>query len=486
MNSAITCLLSMEMNAMLEGGILRNIHETEQGSFWFTIYAGSEKSVFARLKGECPAICVTSAKRGSAAVPSSFCMLMRKYIKNRRISSVSSIAGKKAIIFNLEDRDRSYRLIFDFSKREGNLSLLMGNRTLGSFMTLSYDRISPEGEYIYPEPSDITSLLPEGDTAPCISGGRMLLSEVEGGRLFDSVNDMVFEWGCKEHEESKFERKSREMLSMFDKELKKLEKRKEAIKGDLEKLEQNESLAETGRAILANIYQIRPGTAHISIESPDNPGRILEIELNPSISPSENAESYFAKYAKSKRGLPILKERIKETDDKIAYIKEAREEALKADNLDKLIEIESDVRTGTPVTKNSSLQISSPRKYNYMGFTILSGKNSAQNEEVSLRLAAKNDIWLHAGGMGGSHVIIKTKSGEKTPKEVILRAAEIAAYHSKGKNSSKVPVSYTLAKNVSKKKGMPQGMVAVSKTSSIMASPSGYDFLEWLRVNEKK
>ena len=151
------------------------------------------------------------------------------------------------------------------------------------------------------------------------------------------------------------------------------------------------------------------------------------------------------------------------------------------ENIDELKEIEDKLKHGKPISKKSFVQISSPRKYNFMNFTIISGKNPEQNDEVSLKIANKNDMWFHARGMGGSHVIIKSDKNEKPPKEVIIRAAEIAAYHSKGKNSSKVQVIQTFARHVQKKKGMAHGAVRVAKENSITVNPTNYDFLEWLK-----
>lgn len=484
MNHAIMALISMELDASLNGGVLRNVHETEPGTFYLTFYAGSEKTLYARLKGDAPAICLCPGRDENAMPPSSFCMLMRKRLKGKRVTGAAQLNSEKTTILSLEGKDGRYSLIFDFSRNEGNIIILSGSKIAGSYFALPGERRGEDGEYVFREPNERKIEIPaEEDLAPCIAEGKMSLTEKDGGEPFESVSDMVFKWARGGIGTSRFERKKRELLGLFGKELKKLEKRRAAISGDLKKLEENETLAEIGKTLLAYAWSIGE-KEEVELESIDSPGKILRIKLDPSLSTTANAEKYFEKYKKSKRGLPILRERLAETEDKTGYIREASNAAEAAETIEELFEIESAVRSGTPVTKTSSIQFSEPRKYSFMGFTILSGKNAAQNDEVSTRLAARNDIWFHAGGMGGSHVIIKTKSGEKTPKEVMVRAAEIAAFHSKGRNSSKVPVSYTQAKNVTKKKGMPQGMVSVSKVSSIVVNPTGYDFSEWIKRNE--
>ena len=219
----------------------------------------------------------------------------------------------------------------------------------------------------------------------------------------------------------------------------------------------------------------------IELPNISNPDEILKIELDPRKNPSENAQDYFEKFKKSKRGIPILEERLQQTEEHEEYLNSYIDVISETENIDELKEIEDKLKHGKPISKKSFVQISSPRKYNFMNFTIISGKNPEQNDEVSLKIASKNDMWFHARGMGGSHVIIKSDKNEKPPKEVIVRAAEIAAYHSKGKNSSKVQVIQTFARHVQKKKGMAPGAVRVAKENSITVNPTNYDFLEWLK-----
>ncbi len=103
------------------------------------------------------------------------------------------------------------------------------------------------------------------------------------------------------------------------------------------------------------------------------------------------------------------------------------------------------------------------------GYTVLVGKSAKNNDELTFRIAKKNDLWLHAQGSGGSHVVVPViKKGEPFPREVIVRAAQLAARHSKQKHSAIVPVIYTLCKYVWKKKGGPPGTVHVKKEKSLM------------------
>jgi predicted ribosome quality control (RQC) complex YloA/Tae2 family protein len=111
------------------------------------------------------------------------------------------------------------------------------------------------------------------------------------------------------------------------------------------------------------------------------------------------------------------------------------------------------------------------KSFQFMGFQIYVGRNADNNDELTQKFAHKNDLWLHAKDVTGSHVIIKFQAGKKFPKPVIEAAASLAAFYSKRKNESLCPVLYTEKKFVRKVKGAPKGQVKVEKETVIMVVP---------------
>ena len=105
------------------------------------------------------------------------------------------------------------------------------------------------------------------------------------------------------------------------------------------------------------------------------------------------------------------------------------------------------------------------------GFKALAGKTDADNDYLTLKIASANDYWLHVTGQPGSHVIIK-KSGDITPsRDILCKAASIAAWHSKARNAKKVSVNYTFAKNVRKPRGASAGTVTIKQAKKIKVTP---------------
>ena len=108
------------------------------------------------------------------------------------------------------------------------------------------------------------------------------------------------------------------------------------------------------------------------------------------------------------------------------------------------------------------------------GYVLYVGKNAANNDELTMRFAKPNDIWLHARGSSGSHCVIKSESGkkdEKVPKTILKAAAEIAAFYSGAKNAKYTPVCYTQKKYVHKPKGANVGAVTLQREDIIMVEP---------------
>ena len=111
------------------------------------------------------------------------------------------------------------------------------------------------------------------------------------------------------------------------------------------------------------------------------------------------------------------------------------------------------------------------KKFIIDGFEVLVGRNAKNNDTLTQKYAYKEDLWLHAKDVAGSHVVVKFQAGKKFPKPVIEKAAQLAAWYSKRKNESLCPVTYTLKKHVRKPKGAIAGSVIVEKESVILVKP---------------
>lgn len=236
----------------------------------------------------------------------------------------------------------------------------------------------------------------------------------------------------------------------------------------LQELESERSPAEIADLIMAHLHEIQPGTERIKLADFYTGGE-TEIKLKKDLSPQKNAELLYRKAKGKPMELQKLREQIVQ--------KQERLEALTQD-LSRVASISSHKETEEWENKylrgkeKESMDVQEKfRVYEVMGFKILVGRHAENNDELTQKFAHKNDLWLHARDVAGSHVVIKHQAGKKIPKPVIEAAASLAAYYSKRKNDTLCPVLYTEKKFVRKIKGAPKGEMKVERETVIMVPP---------------
>ena len=222
--------------------------------------------------------------------------------------------------------------------------------------------------------------------------------------------------------------------------------------------------------IMANLHQVSTGADRLVSESFYIPGKFHEIRLKPDVSPQKNAEIY---YRKSRNRLQEIN-RVKGWINESSEILKTETERLK--KIQDTSEI-SALKVFEPILSEVREKKEQVKRLPYvehecMGYLILVGRSSAENDELTFRVASKEDLWLHVRDVSGSHVIIRHKAGHTIPKPVIERAASLAAFHSKRKGETLCPVSFTRRKYVRKRKGDPPGMVIAEREEVIMIEPA--------------
>ncbi|MDU7905339.1 MAG: NFACT family protein, partial [Peptostreptococcaceae bacterium] len=234
-----------------------------------------------------------------------------------------------------------------------------------------------------------------------------------------------------------------------------------------------------GELITSYIYMIEKGMSSVDVQNFYDPQLTnIKIDLNPNLTPSENAQKYFKKYNKLKHAKKEITAQVKLSLEEINYLENI---LLSIDNCDNLVELD-DIKEelqklgymkGKVKSKKEKTNVGTkPNEFvSSDGFTILVGKNNKQNDLLTLKIASNEDIWMHTKNIPGSHVIIKSE-GKDVPDSTLLEGAMLAAFFSKSRMSSQVPVDYTLKKNIKKPNGAKPGMVIYETNSTIYVTPS--------------
>jgi predicted ribosome quality control (RQC) complex YloA/Tae2 family protein len=219
--------------------------------------------------------------------------------------------------------------------------------------------------------------------------------------------------------------------------------------------------------IMANMHVVKIGMKTIKLTN-FYTGAAEEIKLKSELNAQQNAEVYYRKAKNQQIEINKLKESILFKEKEIERINTTLQQLEKETDVKsiRMLMVEKKSR------KNKNNEPSLPYHiFNFNGFQIWVGRNAVANDELTLKFSYKEDLWLHAKDVAGSHVLIKHQSGKKIPKEVIERAAELAAYNSKRKTESLCPVIVTPKKFVRKRKGDPAGAVVVEKEEVILVQP---------------
>jgi predicted ribosome quality control (RQC) complex YloA/Tae2 family protein len=233
--------------------------------------------------------------------------------------------------------------------------------------------------------------------------------------------------------------------------------------------------------ILINLHSIRKGIKEIELNDIYT-NQPVTIKLNPEFSSRENADYYFEKARTEKINYKKSVELYNQCRKKFDYYKELEQrlnESAEENLADLLKELKvKDMQTDLPKNDltDKFKQYVIENKYK-----LFVGRDSKNNDLLTVKFARQNDFWFHARSVPGSHVVLKVdNSKEAVPKNILKKAASIAAYHSKAKTSGLVPVSYTQKKYVVKKKGMEPGKVALLKEEVLLVKPeipSGCEYI---------
>lgn len=221
--------------------------------------------------------------------------------------------------------------------------------------------------------------------------------------------------------------------------------------------------------IMANLHRISPGSAEVLLDDFHAEGKQVRVKLRRELSPQKNAEVYYRKAKNQSIERDNLHQALARKEAELSALVQQEMEA--STSMDRAVLHAAAKRLSARVKEKEKRESLPYRSYLFAGFTLLVGKHAAGNDELTLHHTFKEDLWLHARDVAGSHVVIKHQAGKTIPKEVIERAASLAAWYSRRKTESLCPVSVTPAKYVRKRKGDPPGTVVLQQEKVVMVPP---------------
>ena len=278
-------------------------------------------------------------------------------------------------------------------------------------------------------------------------------------------------YGPASHQEPYAALRSR-LVQLTEEQRTRAETRHESLRRSLEKQAELHVLRRYGEAILAYAHSIQPGQDELIAEW--EIGQQLRIPLDPRVSAVDNAQRYFREYEKAKAARDQVPDLLQRAEAKIAYLDQLATDLMLAEDEKGLRDVERELVRGGFVhagrVKGSAKPSEPLRIQAPMGFVVLVGRNAEQNEMVTFQHASSDDLWLHARGVPGAHVVALT-GGRTVPESTLVRAAELAAHYSSCRGSTGALVDYTLRRHVRRIRDAGAGMVIYGHEKTIRVEP---------------
>ena len=238
-----------------------------------------------------------------------------------------------------------------------------------------------------------------------------------------------------------------------------------------------ERLRQLGDILTANLHRIQKGQTKVTVEDfYDENMASIEVALSPLLSPQQNAAKYYKDYTRMKNAEKELTHQIELGEQELTYLKSVLEELNRAQTDAELEEIKQELQSGGYLRadhskkKMKAAKVAPMRFESTDGYPIYVGRNNRQNDELTFKLARKDDLWLHAQKVHGSHVIISC-GGTKPPDDTVTQAAQLAAYYAESTGGQNIAVDVTPVKQVKKTPGGKPGMVIYHTYRTVIVNP---------------
>ncbi|MDI3327091.1 MAG: NFACT RNA binding domain-containing protein [Alicyclobacillaceae bacterium] len=319
------------------------------------------------------------------------------------------------------------------------------------------------------------ALSPEGGPPKAVSAVYLShLSSRGPVEVFDSANEAVERFYASRLEEEGPRRAARNLAAVVREALKNLEARIRQWEEQLREAEDAERYRRMGELLTAYLHTVPRGASEVTVPDPySEEGRPTVIPLNPEWSPAENAQALFRQYQKRKRTREVVGGYLEQARRDAEYLESVlvsleNAEGEELEEIREELQQQGFLKSRKPAGRKREAAADPLHFVSSEGIDIYVGRNNRQNDWLTLKMAHKNDTWLHAQQIPGSHVVVRSRN---VPPKTLEEAACLAAYYSKARHSANVPVDYTLVKHVWKPNGARPGFVLYDHQRTVFVTP---------------
>lgn len=395
--------------------------------------------------------------------PPMFCMLLRKYTENSKITDLQQIANERILELHIKSYNEIGEeiilcLAIELMGKHSNVILYNTdtNIIIGCAHNIGAEKSSVREvyggiPYIYP---------PKGKNN--LTGFKSLINEFDT-RYCKTINDVISEYYTQETEQEYFKRLKMSLYKKTEKDYKKIINTLEKINKQLEENEKCEIYRLYGDLLMANLYNLKDYTEKATVFNYENNSEIT-IDLNPAKTIKDNANIFYKKYNKLKTAKDKYTQLVQHYNGEKACAQQQLYFIENAQNISELLDIEAEIAPQKDIKEK--FDKSAIEKIKIDDNTIIYvGKNNRQNDYIVSKLSSDDDLWFHVHNCAGSHILLKTQN---PTEKLILKCAKLAKEYSQAKNSTKAGVIYTKRKYLKKPPSAPLGYVTYRNEKEII------------------
>jgi predicted ribosome quality control (RQC) complex YloA/Tae2 family protein len=467
-----------ELSSLIIGARVDRVYQGAGGKLYLVLHRRRKNGVLLISPDRSlPRLHLVSKKPPAVPALQGFSLYLKSRMSGAMVTDIGLLNQDRIAEISFSKAGAEYRLVFELMGSSANLILTDETRTI---LSVYYPAALAEHVH-HPLVPGLKYVEPAKRPHFAVPAGEML-NPPEGDSIAQDGVDLRFNRAAEIYFERLIEQKHAAALrshlsSVIRQALLKTERRITALSEDLRSADHADEHKQAGELILANLRQLTTGAECADLADYD--GKIITVRLDPQRSPVQNAERYFKKYKKAKAGREIMRTRMHQSREEASYLKSILSDIERVSDYGTLVSIRSELiaqgylvqREKGAIKGSSEPRVEPFRKVLYRGWEILVGKSASGNDYVTTKLARPDDLWLHAEGMPGSHVLVRNPGRADIPQDVFMKAAALAAFYSRGRKAAKVPVTYTRARFVKKPKGAKPGLVKLSERNTLMAVP---------------
>jgi len=300
-------------------------------------------------------------------------------------------------------------------------------------------------------------------------------------RRFENFSAMLDKFYSERSGADRMKQRSNDLFKFVTNLADRISRKLDVQRQELARSTERDILRVKGELIHANMWMLEKGMTSVVLENFYDDCKPVEVKLDPRLTPNQNAQHYFSEYRKADTAEKMLKKFIEKGEAELFYIESVFDLLSRARTDDEVVAIREELVAQGYLKnhrKNNQKPVKlAPKEYiSTDGFHILCGRNNIQNDKLTFKDSRKNDIWLHTQKIHGSHTVIVTE-GREVPDSTLEQAAVVAAYNSKARESSLVPVDYTEIRNVKKPSGSAPGKAIYEHYRTAYVRPAQFEKL---------